>query len=372
MQFIVSSNQLLRQLQTLSGVLSNSNTLPILDHFLFELGPGELVMTASDLETTMSSKMEVRTDDTGAIAVPARMLLDILKAFPDIPLTIKVDAATHAVELTSDAGKYKLTGANADEFPQAPALEEATGVNMGADTLVSAINRTLFAAGSDDLRPVMSGIFFEFYPDNVRFVATDAHRLVRYARTDVTGTESTQFIVPKKPLNLLKNAAAHAESVALSYNESNASFEVDDVKLVCRLIEGKYPNYDAVIPKDNPNRMTINRASFLQAIRRVSIFANKTTHQVRLRIAGTELTVNAEDLDFANEASERLNCAYTGEDMEIGFNSRFLIDMLNNLSSTEVSLEMSAPNRAGIIRPVDGSDEGEDLLMLVMPVMLYS
>lgn len=165
MHFIVSSNQLLRHLQGLSGVLSNSNTLPILDHFLFDLAPGELVVTASDLETTMSTKLEVRTDDTGSIAIPAKMLLDILKVFPDIPLTFKVDAATHAVELTSDAGKYKLTGANGDEFPQSPALEGATGVDMPAATLVSAINRTLFAAGSDDLRPVMSGIFFELYAD---------------------------------------------------------------------------------------------------------------------------------------------------------------------------------------------------------------
>lgn len=370
MHFIVSSSHLLRQLSVLSGVLSSNNTLPILDNFLFEVAPGEALISASDLETTMAVKVEVKSEDTGAIAIPAKMLLDILKAFPDIPLTFKVDPETYGIELISDAGKYKLTGANGDEFPQFPELEDATAMSMSADALLMAINRTLFATGNDDLRPVMSGIFFEFYPDSVRFVATDAHRLVRYARTDVTGAESAQFIVPKKPLNLLKNAAAHAEVVALSFNESNASFEVDDVKLVCRLIEGKYPNYDAVIPKENPNRMVINRSSFLQAIRRVSIFANKTTHQVRLRIAGSELTVNAEDLDFANEASERLNCSYTGEDMEIGFNSRFLIDMLNNLNCMEISLEMSAPNRAGIIRPVDGGDDGEDLLMLVMPVML--
>ena len=238
MQFIVSSNHLLRQLQTLSGVLSNSNTLPILDHFLFELSPGELAMTASDLETTMSSKMEVRTEDTGTIAVPARMLLDVLKAFPDIPLTVKVDPATHAVELTSDAGKYKLTGANGDEFPQSPALEGAVGVDMAAGTLVTAINRTLFAAGSDDLRPVMSGLFFELYSDNVRFVATDAHRLVRYARMDASAPETASFIVPKKPLTLLKNAASSAEAVNISFTESNACFTFDDVVILCRLIEG--------------------------------------------------------------------------------------------------------------------------------------
>lgn len=370
MHFIVSSSQLLRHLSSLSGVLNNSNTLPILDNFLFELGPGEAIISASDLETTMTTKLEVKTEDTGSIAIPAKMLLDILKAFSDIPLTFKVDPATFAVELTSDAGKYKLTGANGDEFPKSPALDDASGMTIDANALLTALNRTLFAAGNDDLRPVMSGIFFEFYSDNVRFVATDAHRLVRYARNDVQASSNAQFIVPKKPLNLLKNAASHAEKVNMVYTDSNVRFEFDDVTIICRLIEGKYPNYEAVIPKENPNRMVINRQDFLQAIRRVSIFANKTTHQVRLKLAGSELVVSAEDLDFANEASERLSCSYAGEDMEIGFNSRFLMDMLNNLSSTEISLEMSAPNRAGIIKPTESEDEGEEVLMLVMPVML--
>lgn len=370
MHFIVSSSQLLRHLSALSGVLNSSNTLPILDNFLFELGPGEAVISASDLETTMTTKLEVKTQDTGSIAVPAKMLVDILKAFPDIPLTFKVDTGTYAIELTSDAGKYKLTGANGDEFPKSPELDDAATMGIDANALLSAINRTLFAAGNDDLRPVMSGIYFEFYSDNVRFVATDAHRLVRYARTDVQASSNAQFIVPKKPLNLLKNAASHAQHVQMAYTDSNVRFEFDDVTLICRLIEGKYPNYEAVIPKENPNRMVINRQGFLQAIRRVSIFANKTTHQVRLKLAGSELVVSAEDLDFANEASERLNCSYSGEDMEIGFNSRFLLDMLNNLSSTEISLEMSAPNRAGIIKPTEAEEAGEDVLMLVMPVML--
>ena len=370
MHFIVSSSQLLRHLSSLSGVLNSSNTLPILDNFLIELGPGEAVISASDLETTMTTKLEVKTEDTGTIAVPAKMLLDILKAFPDIPLTFKIDPATFGVELTSDAGKYKLTGANGDDFPKSPMLEDAATFDIEANTLITAINRTLFAAGNDDLRPVMSGIYFEFYADNVRFVATDAHRLVRYARTDVQASSGAQFIVPKKPLNLLKSAAAHAERVSMSYTESNACFRFDQVTIICRLIEGKYPNYEAVIPKENPNRMVINRIDFLQAIRRVSIFANKTTHQVRLKLAGSELHVSAEDLDFANEANERLNCSYSGEDMEIGFNSRFLMDMLNNLSSAEVSLELSAPNRAGIIRPAEPEETGEDVLMLVMPVML--
>jgi len=370
MHFIVSSNQLLRKLQSLSGVISNNNSLPILDYFLFYLSPGEATISASDLETTMTVKLEVRTEDTGTIAIPAKILLDTLKAFPDVPLTFKIDLDTYVIELISDAGKYKLIGANGEEFPKIPALEGGSSVEIDGNTLVTAINRTLFAAGSDDLRPVMSGIFFEMYRDSLRFVATDAHRLVRYARTDANAAEDSSFIVPKKPLNLLKNVALSAEKVHMQFNDSNAIFDFDDVNISCRLIEGKYPNYDAVIPKDNPNRMTINRMDFLQAIRRVAIFANKTTHQVRLRIAGSELTVNAEDLDFANEATERLTCSYQGEDIEIGFNSRFLADMLNNLGSDEIVLELSAPNRAGIIRPAEPEEPGEDVLMLVMPVML--
>ena len=370
MQFIVSSTALLRQLQAISGVLNSSNTLPILDNFLFEVAPGKASISASDLETTMTTSVEVTAEEEGAIAIPAKMLLDILKTFEDLPLTFKVDPKTCGVEMTSEAGKYKLAGAHADEFPRTPELEGAASVTLNSDTLAEAISRTLFAAGSDDLRPVMSGIFFELYADNVRFVATDAHRLVRYARTDASAPETASFIVPKKPLTLLKNAASSAEAVNISFTESNACFTFDDVTIMCRLIEGKYPNYEAVIPKDNPNRMTINRTLFLQAIRRAAIFANKTTHQVRLRIAGSELTVSAEDLDFANEATEHLACSYHGEDMEIGFNSKFLVDMLNNLSAEEVNLELSAPNRAGIIRPSEPEEPGEDVLMLVMPVML--
>ena len=317
MQFIVSSNQLLRQLQTLEWVLSNSNTLPILDHFLFELAPGELVMTASDLRPRCLQKWRCVQKIRGRLPCQRGCCWTFWKAFPDIPLTLKVDGATHAVELTSDAGKYKLTGANADEFPQAPALEGAAGVEMGASTLVSAINRTLFAAGSDDLRPVMSGIFFELYADNVRFVATDAHRLVRYARTDASAPETSSFIVPKKPRRCSRTRRAQSLSTFRSPNP-NACFTFDDVTIMCRLIEGKYPNYEAVIPKDNPNRMTINRTLFLQAIRRAAIFANKTTHQVRLRIAGSELTVSAEDLDFTTRRPNTLLAATTGKTSRSG------------------------------------------------------
>ncbi|NQX91526.1 MAG: DNA polymerase III subunit beta [Flavobacteriales bacterium] len=373
MKFIVTSNALLKQLQMLSGVLNSSNTLPILDYFLFDLKKNQAVISASDLETTMTTKMEVKSEEEGTIAMPAKLLIDTLKAFPSQPLTFSIDPASFAIEISCDFGKYKLTGANGEEFPQSPALEGEESMEMDSDVLVKAINSSLFAAGNDDLRPVMSGLLMEMYSDNVRFVATDAHRLVRYTRTDVGAASSKSLIVPKKPLTLLKNNASSAEgNVSISYTDNNALFTFDDVTLMCRLIEGKYPNYEAVIPKDNPNKMTVGREDLLKSVKRVSIFANKTTHQVRLKLTGSELSISAEDLDFANEANERLTCSYQGEDMEIGFNSRFLIDMLSNLKSENIVLELSAPNRAGIILPAENDEAQEDMLMLVMPVMLNS
>ncbi|GAL73006.1 DNA polymerase III beta subunit [Jejuia pallidilutea] len=241
------------------------------------------------------------------------------------------------------------------------------------DILANAISKTIFAAGNDDLRPVMSGVFFQFSTEGLTFVATDAHKLVKYTREDVNASQVAEFIMPKKPLNLLKGILAGSEDeVAIEYNDSNAKFTFDNSVLICRLIDGKYPNYEAVIPKENPNKLSIDRTQFLNSVRRVSIFSNKTTHQIRLKIAGAELNISAEDVDYSNKAEERLTCDYQGDDMQIGFNSRFLTEMLNNLSSDDVQLEMSMPNRAGILTPVDGLDEGEHITMLVMPVMLNS
>ncbi len=371
MKFIVSSTALLKQLQTLQGVLASSNTLPILDNFLFEIDGKELTVTASDLETTITATMPIEGKEKGSVAIPARILLDTLKAFPEQPLTFGVDGKHHGVEISSDQGKYKMTGFAGAEFPKSPAMENPSSISLPAGTLATAINKTIFATGNDDLRPVMSGIYFELGGEEVRFVATDAHKLVRYTRTDVHANKAASFIVPKKPLNLLKNTlgATNAE-VTIAYNENNASFTFDNIVLVCRLIDGKYPNYEAVIPKKNPNKLTIDRQTFLNSVRRVAIFANKTTHQVRLHINGSQVTISAEDLDFANEAKETLACDYEGEEITIGFNSRFLVDMLNNLGSEHVRLEMSAPNRAGILLPGEAGEAGEDMLMLVMPVML--
>jgi len=370
MKFIVSSSYLLKQLQVLGGVINNSNTLPILDNFLFDLNHSELTVSASDLETTMSSKLVVESESEGSVAIPAKLLLDTLKTFPEQPLTFVIEE-NNTVEISSNHGKYALAYVDSEEFPKAVALESPSSTTLTADVLASAISKTIFAAGNDDLRPVMSGVFFQFSTENLTFVATDAHKLVKYTRDDVTANETTEFIMPKKPLNLLKGILAGSDDdVTIEYNDSNAKFSFENSELICRLIDGKYPNYEAVIPKENPNKLTIARTQFLNSVRRVSIFSNKTTHQIRLKIAGAELNISAEDTDYSNKAEERLTCDYQGDDMQIGFNSRFLTEMLNNLNSDDVQLEMSLPNRAGILTPIDGLDEGENITMLVMPVML--
>ncbi len=371
MKFIVSSTLLLKQLQNISGVLNTNNTLPILDNFLFKINDGILTVSASDLETTMTTKIELNNaDQDGSVAVPARFILDTLKTFADEPLTFTVDEKGFGIEIKSSNGKFKLSGFNGEEFPRIPGIEKSSELTISSQALNSAITKTLFATGNDELRPVMSGVLFELNEDNLTFVSTDAHKLVRYKRLDVKASKVATFIMPKKPLNLLKGTLdASDSSVLVKYNSMNAYFEFNDVQLICRLIDGTYPNYEAVIPKENNNVLTIDRKSLLGSVKRVSIFSNKTTHQVRLKINGSELNISAEDLDYSNEANERLTCSYDGEDIEIGFNSRFLVEMLNNLESTEVKLLLSEPNRAGLLVP-EGGDENEEILMLVMPVML--
>jgi len=372
MKFIVSSNYLLKQLQVLGGIINNSNTLPILDNFLFELEHSKLTVSASDLETTMASTLEVESESEGSVAIPAKLLLETLKTFPEQPLTFVIED-NNTIEISSNHGKYALAYASADEFPKAISLDNASTTVISADILATAISKTIFAAGNDDLRPVMSGVFFQFSTESLTFVATDAHKLVKYSRTDVNADETAEFIMPKKPLNLLKGILAGSDdTVSIEYNDSNAKFSFENSVLICRLIDGKYPNYEAVIPKENPNHLTISRNQFLNSVRRVSIFSNKTTHQIRLKIAGAELNISAEDIDYSNKAEERLTCDYQGDDMQIGFNSRFLSEMLSNLNADDVQLEMSMPNRAGILTPIDGLDEGETVTMLVMPVMLNS
>ena len=372
MKFIVNSTALLKELQKLNGVISSSNTLPILDNFLFDISSNKMSIIASDLETTMISSISVESDKDGRITIPARILIDTLKTFSNQPLTFIVDIITFGIEMSSELGNYELAGQNAVQFPKIPTLRASSSTTINGDVLVNAINKPLFASGNDELRPVMSGVFCELSSDQTIFVATDAHKLVRHTRTDIKSDKTASFILPKKPLTILKNNIGGDDNIILEYNDTNALFSFGNITIICRLIDGKYPNYEAVIPKENPNKLTIETASLLSSIKRVSIYANKTTHQIRLKVAGSELQISSEDLDFANKAEERLSCQYEGEDMEIGFNSKFVIDMLNNIGASQILIEMSAPNRAGIILPLDGLEEGENTLMLVMPVMLNS
>lgn len=372
MKFIINSQVLLKKLQSLNGVINSSNTLPILDDFLFELEDNSLKITATDLETTMVMTLEPSmADEPGKITIQAKLLLDFLKYLPDAPLTFSIDQNTLAVEILSSEGKYKLSGHNADDYPQIPELTDTTSVELPSVLLAAGITKTVFATGNDELRPVMGGVFFEFTPDYLTFVATDAHKLVRYRRLDAKVESSASFIVPRKPLNVLKNLLSNEDfPVQVEYNVTNASFAFQGVRLYSRLIEGKYPAYEAVIPRDNKNKLYVDRMSFINSVKRLSPFANQSTHQVRLRINGQELLMNAEDIDYSNEGVERLKCTYEGEDMEIGFNSKFLLDMVSNLESEEICFELSGPTRAGIILPVTNENQDENILMLVMPVML--
>ncbi len=374
MKFIVSSSLLLKQLQSISGVLSANNTLPILDNFLFELSDSELQLSASDLETTMTSRIQVdMAEGEGRVAVPAKILLETLKTLADVPVTLDINMENFGVSLTAGEGKYRLAGQDGAEYPQVPVIEDATSVSIESDILYEAISKTIYAASTDDLRPVMAGIYCEMSDEGITFVATDAHKLVRYRNSEVKAEESANFILPKKPLNQLRQILAHDDMpVQVDYSATNARFAFKNITMTCRLIEGKYPNYSAVIPASNPNKMTVDRLPFLNAIKRVSIFSNQTTYQVKFKIAGTELVLSAEDLDYSNEAHERLVCHYDGNDLEIGFNSKFMAEMLNNLDTDQVMLEMSEPNRAGLITPVNSKNENEEILMLVMPVMLGS
>ena len=370
MKFIVNSSTLLKELQKLNGVISSSNTLPILDNFLFEIEDGKIKIIASDLETTMISEITTESSSNGQITIPSKILIDTLKTFSNQPLTFLIDEETKGIEISSENGNYKLAGQDAKEFPKVPEMTSPSSFLITSSILLNAINKTLFASGNDELRPVMSGVFCELSDENITFVATDAHKLVKHTRTNISSNGNSSFILPKKPLSLLKNNIDADSDINIDFNETNVKFSLDNITLICRLIDGKYPNYDAVIPKDNPNKLVINKDELLNSIKRVSIYASKTTHQIRLKVAGSQLQITSEDLDFANKAEERLTCSYEGEDIEIGFNSRFVIDMLNNIGSEQICLEMSAPNRAGIILPLDGQDENEDTLMLVMPVML--
>ncbi|AYB29351.1 DNA polymerase III subunit beta [Chryseolinea soli] len=370
MKFIVNSAYLLKQLSNINGVITTNPVVPILENFLFELEKGGLTVTASDLQTSMITELQVESKEKGSIAVPARILLDTLKNLPEQPVTFSIDESTYSVEIISDNGRYKLSGENATDFPKVPSVSNDFTAEISTEVLARAVNNTIFATSNDELRPAMTGVYVNLGEKNTTFVATDGHRLVRYRRTDVKSENGNSIIIPRKALNLLKaTLPSENTEVSLNFNMSNAYFKFGNIKMICRLIDERFPDYDNVIPTVNNIKMTIERSDLLGALKRISIYANKTTHQVRLKITGSELQISAEDLDFSNEANERLSCEHEGEDIEIGFNAKFLIEMLTNMDSDKIKLTMSAPNKAGVILPAE-KDASEDILMLVMPVML--
>ncbi|MFI5221802.1 MAG: DNA polymerase III subunit beta [Bacteroidia bacterium] len=372
MKFIVNSTTLLKQLSAIDGVTVSKPIIPILNNFLFDIKDGNLSISATDLETTMTTGIKVDAKEDISIAIPSRTTLDLLKTLPDQPLAFSINLEKGSVEIKYDSGRFKLTAQKGDEFPKNPTVEDGKKFSMPAKVLQKAISKTVFATSTDELRLNLTGVFVQLFNDHITFVATDANRLVRYTRNDVKPGQEEIFILPKKALNLLKSSLPTDDSeVTIEYNRQNANFTFGETTLICRLIDEKYPDYAAVIPQENPNKLTMDRNEFAMSVRRVSITSNKTTHQIRLKIAGSELTISAEDLDFENEAQEKLKCQYDGDDLEIGFNSKYLAELLGALDATEVKLEMSQPNRAGVLSPLT-PDEGEDILMLVMPMMLNS
>ncbi|MCQ2278497.1 MAG: DNA polymerase III subunit beta [Bacteroidales bacterium] len=378
MKFIVNSQIFNKQLQAMSGVLANNNTVPIINCFHFQIEENILTVRATDLETTLVTKIELesgRSEGLDQVAVPSKLLLDILKNLDDVPMTFTLNPNNFAIEIASGDGKYSLAGQNAESFPIVPVIEDSAKAIIPASVLVNCISKTSFACSNDEMRQQMSGIFMKFSTENLTVVATDAHKLVRYRNSEVQADQDVEFILPRKPITLIKNIIASYKDdfpVTVEYNKTNVSFSFDNFFAVCRLVEGKYPNIEAAIPKENPNKLIVDRISFLNTLRRVSIFANKSTHQVRLAMDGAVLEVSAEDIEFSNVAHEKIGCEYQGSPMEIGFNARFLMEMVNNMETERIIIEMSQPTRAGIIFPYyeEENDSKEDILMLVMPVML--
>lgn len=372
MRFDVSSTALLSHLQSIGKVIASKNTLPILDNFLFQLEENTLTVTASDAETRLVTSLEVmNAEGSGLFCVSAKMLLDPLKELPEQPLTFDVNDANLEVFIHFQNGKYNFIGQKGDTYPQQkPLSEQAVEVVMDAQLLLNGISRSLFATADDELRPVMNGVYFDFHTDDLTFVASDGHKLVRLRNLSVQSEERASFILPKKPATLLKNLLAKEEGVIrLQFDDNNAYVRCTNCEMVCRLIEGRYPNYNSVIPKENPFQVTIDRMFLLNALKRVSVFSNQSSSLIKLHLEDNLLTVSAQDIDFSTSAEERIPCEYNGDELSIGFKATYLIDILGNISSTDVILQLADPSRAGLILPLE-NQENEDLLMLLMPMML--
>ena len=370
MKFVASTTSLMKSLQLINGVISSNVVIPILEYFLFEVEDGHLIITGTDLETSIRTQVDVEAREKGRVAVPAKMMMDILKSLPEQPVTFTIDDAAYSISLTSDNGRYKVSGENPEDFPSFPEMENPTTFEVEASVIGRGLNNSIFAVGNDDLKPAMGGLLFEVSPEYAHLVSTDGNKLVRYKRSDVTANQEDKFIVPRKSVSLLRNSLNQAQGqVKVSYNQTNALFEFGATRLIARLIDERYPDYNAAIPQQVAATLRINRQELLSSLKRISIFANKTTYQVKLKIAGSELQLSAEDLDFSNEGYETLVCDYDGEDMEIAFSGKYLGEMLNILDTEDVHFGLSTYNKPGILRPVADQEE-EDILMLIMPIVI--
>ena len=372
MKFIVSSTKLLGHLQTISRVINTKNTMPILDNVVFELNGTTLQLTASDIETTVISSFEVEQgEENGRVAIATKLLIDTLKEFAEQPLQFVINNDNLELVITSENGTYNFIGKNADEFPALPELKEDThSLTIPAQSLLDAINKTLFCSADDDLRPVMNGIYFDIDTNDLTTVATDAHKLVRYKVLNVAGEQKAGFILPKKPANLLKNILAKEEGdVEIKFDNKNMRFTLANYTMVCLQIEGRFPNYEAVIPQSNPRKVTVDKSSFINALKRVAVYANQCSNLVKLELTENQIRISAQDIDFSTSAEETIRCQYNDVAMNIGFKATFLIDLIGNTPAEEVILELSDPSRAGLILPLE-NQENRDLLMLLMPMLL--
>lgn len=372
MKFVVSSNLLLSHLQTVGRVIASKNSIPILDCFLFELQGNQLKITAADTETRMITSIEVsEIEGNGRFAVPSKNLLESLKELPEQPVTFDINDHSLEMFIYYENGKYNFIAQNGDEYPQSkPLNEDAVKLTLSASDLLTGISRTIFASGDDELRPVMNGVFFDIFPGSMIFVASDGHKLVRFKNAGITGSEKASFILPKKPANLLRTVLPREDGqVVVSFDSNNAYITMDRFVIVCRLIEGRYPNYNGVIPQDNPYKVIIDRVNFLNALKRVSVFSNPGNSLIKLNLSVNSIFISAQDIDFSTSAEETVACIYEGVSMNIGFKGTYLIEILNNIPSEEVVLELADPSRAGLILPSE-NEENEDLLMLLMPMML--
>jgi DNA polymerase-3 subunit beta len=376
MKFIVSSTELLSHLQAISRVINNKNSLPILDNFLLQLEGKTLTMTASDIETTLITSMEVEIlEGSGKVAVASHLLLDTLREFSEQPLTFTINDSNLALVITSANGSYNFIGQNGDEYPRMPQLQDdARELALTVSRLNSGISKTLFCTADDELRPVMNGVYFDITSENLTMVATDAHKLVRYKTTHISASvkedETANFILPKKPANMLKNILPkESGEVEIRFDTKNAHFKLANYTMICRQVEGRFPNYNGVIPKNNPFKIIIDRVSFMNALKRVSVFSNQASNLVKLAINENQIHISAQDIDFSISAEETISCQFEGDPIKIGFKSSFLIEILGNINATDVIMELSDASRAGLILPFE-NEANEEILMLLMPMLL--